>query len=99
MLLAAMPSRFDGLERRVATLEGGLEANTTLTRVATANTLRIVAFVEDIDVVWRFCKLLRRVTFRVAKWSTAIALAVTSALAAVHAVGAVDVIAWLRALR
>lgn len=96
LLLAGIPARFDQIEARANTLEIGLASNTEMTRKVQQGTATLVAFVADVEVVWKVCKVLRRAILRVAKWATAVAVAVSATAAALHAVGAVDVGVWLR---
>lgn len=89
--LAGLPARFDALVTRVVGLEDGLEHNNEMTQT-------IVAFVDDVGVVWRMCKMIRVATIKIAKWFTAIAVGITSVIAAAHAVGAIDVGVWLKGI-
>lgn len=98
LALAALPTRLSHLEMRVSNFEAGLDENTRLTKSIDESTKNIVAFVKDVDVVWRVCKRIRMGMFRMAKWTAAIGAAVTSVIAAAHAVGAFDVGKWWRGL-
>ena len=102
MALAALPARFGALEGRVASVEArqgrivtDLAENTATTDRVEKNTATIVAFVNDVSVVWRVCKVFRKASFVTAKWVTAIAVMVTSVMASLHASG-VDAIGWVK---
>lgn len=89
--LAGLPQRFGALEARVGGLETGLARNNEMTQT-------IAAFVDDVGAVWRVCKMIRSGSIILAKWFTAIAVGITSVIAAAHAVGAIDVGAWFRTM-
>ena len=87
LMLAGLPARFDRMESDVRALD------TTAERID-GNTRQIVAFVSDVQIVWKACKLIRYFTLRFAKWITILAVSVTSVIAALHAAGSIDVKEW-----
>jgi hypothetical protein len=96
LVLAGLPARFDEMKRRVDRFEIGLAHNTETTERVEKNTAHIVSFVDDVTVVWKACKFVRRMTFTAAKWTAAVAGAFTAVAAALHAAGTIDVKAWFR---
>lgn len=103
LVLAGFPARLERLEgdvrsldERVGRFESGLADNTEITKRVDLKTAKIVAFVDDVDAVWRVCKIVRRASIRIAKWVAAVAGAFTAVFAALHAAGQIDVKTWFR---
>lgn len=101
LMLAGLPARFERMEgdvralgSRVERFEAGLVENNAATERIDGNTRQIVAFVSDVQIVWKACKLIRYFTLRFAKWITILAVSVTSVIAALHAAGSIDVKEW-----
>lgn len=96
LVLAGLPAQYEELRGRVDRFEIGLAENTATTNKVKSDTSTIVAFVQDVETVWRFCKAFRRWSFRMAKWFAAIAGAFTAGAAALHAAGTIDVVAAVK---